>query len=55
MTTKAQQRANTKYRAKTYKMYQFSLRKDTQQNLIKKLDAKENKSAYIVGLIEKDK
>lgn len=52
--SKAQIKAVNKYRAKNYKLYQFKLRKDTDAEIIKALDQKENKTAYIVGLIKKD-
>lgn len=54
MATKARIRANTKYAAKTYKTFTLRIRKDTQAELIQKLESVDSANKYLCDLIKKD-
>lgn len=46
--------ASNKYKKKTYKRYLLQVRKDTQSDIIEKLESVKSKNAYILSLIKKD-
>lgn len=52
MRTKAQNRATTKYNAKTYKVYNLRLRRDKYKDLIQKIDSQKSKNDYIIKALE---
>lgn len=52
VATKAQLKANKKYIQKTFKAYTFRVRRDSQSDLIKKLDSQENKNEYIIKALQ---
>ena len=54
MATKAEQRAKNKYNKKVYKQIQLRFRKDTEKDLIEKLESEPSINAYIKNLIKKD-
>lgn len=50
----ANTKAKAKYDKKTYKTYLIKIRKDTESNLIEKLESVESKQGYIKNLILND-
>lgn len=46
--------AVSKYKKKTYKFYQLRLRKDTEKDIIDKIESQEQKNAYIISCLKKD-
>lgn len=54
MSNEAKNRATTKYVAKTYKIFQFRIRKDTEADLIQWLSCKDNVNAYLKDLVKND-
>ena len=46
--------ASNKYKKKTYKRYLLQVRKDTQSDIIEKLESVKSKKAYILSLIQND-
>ena len=46
--------ASNKYKKKTYKRYLLQVRKDTQSDIIEKLESVKSKNAYILSLIRND-
>ena len=54
MASKAQSRATNKYNKKTYKQYAFRLNLENDADVIRVLDAQENKADFIRQLIRKE-
>lgn len=47
-------KATNKWNKKTYYNVSIRIRKDNETDIIKWLESKESKNAYIIGLIKKD-
>jgi hypothetical protein len=54
ITRESQLRATHKYDKKTYQRYLIRINKNTEKDLIDKLEAQKSKNGYIKSLIKKD-
>lgn len=54
ITRKSQLKASHKYDKKTYRQFLVKINKNTEKDLIDKLDAQASKNGYIKSLIKKD-